>query len=268
MSEKLCLKWNDFQENIKAAFGNCRGKQDFTDVTLVSEDGQQLEAHKVILAASSPFFQKLLERNRHSHPLVYLRGLKYDDLSAVVDFLYCGEANVYQENLDAFLAIAEEFQLKGLMGNNDENVKESQMPKFKLEPFKNNVDEIQRAHQNREGQNRESQNRKSQNRESQNRESQKKAEPNNTIALASNFSGNLEGLEEMVQSMMEKSPNNYAHGNWKADICKICGKEGNKSAIKNHIEVKHLEGLVLPCNQCVKIFRCRDSLRSHIKRDH
>ena len=122
------------------------------------------------------------------------------------------------------------------------------MPKFKLEPFKNNVDEIQRAHQNRE--------------------SQKKAEPNNTIALASHFSGNLEGLEEMVQSMMEKSPNNYAHGNWKADICKICGKEGNKSAIKNHIEVKHLEGLVLPCNQCVKIFRCRDSLRSHIKRDH
>ena len=60
MSEKLCLQWNDFEENVKTAFGNLREDKHFTDVTLACEDGQQLEAHKVILAASSPFFQKLL----------------------------------------------------------------------------------------------------------------------------------------------------------------------------------------------------------------
>ena len=54
MSEKLCLQWNDFQENIKSAFGSLRKDNDFTDVTLACEDGQQVEAHKVILAASSP----------------------------------------------------------------------------------------------------------------------------------------------------------------------------------------------------------------------
>jgi len=59
MSEKLCLKWNDFQENVNAAFGNLREDNEFADVTLASEDGQQIEAHKVILAASSPFFQNL-----------------------------------------------------------------------------------------------------------------------------------------------------------------------------------------------------------------
>ena len=42
--------------------------------------------------------------------------MKSDDLMAIMDFLYCGEANVYQENLDSFLAIAEELQIKGLMG--------------------------------------------------------------------------------------------------------------------------------------------------------
>ena len=68
MSEKLCLQWNDFQENIKSAFGNLREDNDFTDVTLACEDGQQVEAHKVILAASSPFFQKLLGRSNHPHP--------------------------------------------------------------------------------------------------------------------------------------------------------------------------------------------------------
>ena len=59
MSEKLCLQWNDFQENIKSA--NLREDKDFKDVTLVCEDGQQVEAHKVILASFSPLFQKLLE---------------------------------------------------------------------------------------------------------------------------------------------------------------------------------------------------------------
>ena len=54
--EKLCLQWNDFRENVSSAFGDLREDKDFTDVTLACEDGQQVEAHKVILAASSPLF--------------------------------------------------------------------------------------------------------------------------------------------------------------------------------------------------------------------
>ena len=61
MSEKLCLQWNDFNANVNKAFGNLRDDLDFADVTLACEDGHQLEAHKVILAASSPFFQNLLQ---------------------------------------------------------------------------------------------------------------------------------------------------------------------------------------------------------------
>ena len=58
--EKLCLKWNDFQENASTAFGTLRDDTEFADVTLVCEDGQQVQAHKVILASSSPFFLNLL----------------------------------------------------------------------------------------------------------------------------------------------------------------------------------------------------------------
>ena len=57
MSEKLCLQWNDYQENVKNAFASLRGVTDFVDVTLACEDGNHIEAHKVILAASSPFFE-------------------------------------------------------------------------------------------------------------------------------------------------------------------------------------------------------------------
>ena len=59
MSEKLCLQWNDFKENITASFGSLRRDEDFADVTLACEDGKQVEAHKVILSSSSPVFQKI-----------------------------------------------------------------------------------------------------------------------------------------------------------------------------------------------------------------
>ena len=71
--EKLCLQWNEFKENVSSAFGDLRQDKEFIDVTLVCEDGQQVEAHKVILTASSPLFQKLLCVKSHPHPLIYKR---------------------------------------------------------------------------------------------------------------------------------------------------------------------------------------------------
>ena len=115
----MCLQWNDFQKNARNAFRNLREDKDFADVTLVCDDGQQVAAHKVILAASTPFFQEILRQNKHPHPLIYMRGVKLGELKSIVDFLYLGEANVHQENLDSFLAIAEELQLKGLMGQTE-----------------------------------------------------------------------------------------------------------------------------------------------------
>ena len=103
MSEKLCLNWNNFQENLNSAFGTPRKDTDLTDVTLACEDDRQIEAHKVVLSVSSPFFENLFKRNKHSHPLVFMRGVKSDVLIAIIDFLYKGEANVFQEQLDSFL---------------------------------------------------------------------------------------------------------------------------------------------------------------------
>jgi hypothetical protein len=127
-SEKFCLKWNDFVQNITSAFGELRSDTDFTDVTLACEDGQPVQAHRVILAASSPFFQNILRMNKHPNPFIYMRGLKSSDLAAIIDFLYYGEANVYQDNLDGFLALAEEFQLKGLTGETSEAKVEETRP--------------------------------------------------------------------------------------------------------------------------------------------
>ena len=70
---------------------------------------------------------QLLRKNKHPHPLIYLRGIKFEDLMAIVDFLYFGEANVFQENLDVFLALAEELRLKGLTESADSKESEKEV---------------------------------------------------------------------------------------------------------------------------------------------
>ncbi|XP_023340327.1 zinc finger protein 131 isoform X10 [Eurytemora carolleeae] len=116
-SEKFCLRWNDFESNISVAFRELREEKDFFDVTLACDDSQ-LQAHKVILSACSPFFRNILRKNPHQHPLLYLKGVKYKELVSVLNFMYMGEVNVAQEELNSFLSVAEELRVKGLTQNN------------------------------------------------------------------------------------------------------------------------------------------------------
>jgi len=116
-SEKFCLRWNDFESNISVAFRELREEKDFFDVTLACDDSQ-VQAHKVILSACSPFFRNILRRNPHQHPLLYLKGVKYKELLSVLNFMYQGEVNVAQEELNSFLAVAEDLRVKGLTQNN------------------------------------------------------------------------------------------------------------------------------------------------------
>ena len=119
-SEKFCLRWNDFESNISIAFQELRDDKDFFDVTLACDD-EQIQAHKMILSACSPFFRTILRRNPHPHPLLYLKGVKYTDLQSVLNFMYHGEVNVAQEELNSFLTVAEDLQVKGLTQTNTAN---------------------------------------------------------------------------------------------------------------------------------------------------
>ena len=250
-SEKFCLKWNDFEKNIKSSFESLREDTDFTDVTLACEDGKHVEAHKVILAASSPVFQILLKKNTHKHPLIYMRGMNYEDLVAIVDFLYQGEVNIYQEHLDSFLLIAEELKLKGLSGETSEmktmkgpdmsHIKENFKGVFnEHHPFKTDSRmEISGA----------------------NNSSNPGAE--NTIALNNyKVSVEIQNLDEQINSMMILSENKMTGSYIKqlAYTCRVCGKEGQSSDLKKHIEANHIEGISHPCGVCGKTFRCRPSL--------
>jgi hypothetical protein len=119
-TDNFCLRWNDFAENVSGAFKELRTESDFFDVTLACTDSgsKTLQAHKVILSACSNFFKSTFRQqtnaNKHPNPYIYLRGVTYTDLTSILDFIYNGEVNVAQEDLNSFLAVAEELQIKGL----------------------------------------------------------------------------------------------------------------------------------------------------------
>jgi len=133
-SEKFCLRWNDFQANISEAFNEIRDEKDFFDVTLACGN-EQVQAHKLILSACSPFFKNILRSNPHQHPLLYLKGVQFTDLQAVLNFMYHGEVNVAQEELNSFLAVAEDLMVKGLTQNSNSKYQD-QTKKINFPPSK------------------------------------------------------------------------------------------------------------------------------------
>ena len=128
----MCLKLNEFQAKVVSTFKELRQNRDFSDVTLVSEDGQQIEAHRSILSSSCPFFMNLLAKNLHPHPMLIMTGVESRDLIAIVDFLYSGELVVESEDLDSFLALAKKLKLTGLTRTEEVNVTDDEdfCPKF------------------------------------------------------------------------------------------------------------------------------------------
>ena len=244
-SEKLSLKWHDFQENVSDTFSILREDTYFNDVTLACEGGKQVEAHKVILAASSPFFKELFRTNKHAHPLIYMRGMTSQDLLAIVDFLYYGEANIYKDNLDNFLNIARELKLKGLSGGAkantngilDESKETSLSQRINISTEKN-VD----VHNLIPTQ------------EFSDLGTTSSSEISMVIPKLE-LIGELQELDTKVKSMMAPGDNLTADGKKKAIKCTVCGKEGYQTQIRNHIEANHLQGISLPCTFCEKTFR-------------
>ena len=263
MSEKLCLQWNNFKENANSAFGKLRDDEEFSDVTLVCEDRQQMAARKVILASSSPFFEKILKKSKHPHPLIYLKGFQSRDFASILDFLYFGEANVYQEYLDPFLAIAEGIKLKGLTGQTFSCVleKEQEKPNYSEPAVMVGKEFITTS---------------SDDNEYLAPFISSPIKPSILIDIPNQSCTNLQALDEKVKSMMEKGQRmipdgKQANGTPKQQtvcVCKVCGKKGLVKQIRDHIEANHLRGISLPCDQCGKSFSSRTSLEFHKRKYH
>ena len=271
MSEKLCLRWSEFKENLNSTFGRLRNDKEFTDVTLVCEDGQEIKAHKVILTASSIFFEKILLNRKHPHPLIYLKGFQSKHFASILDFVYFGEARVYQEDFDSFLALAEEIQLKGLAGQISRGFIKEEEEKtqdlFEKSSEQTSTDLMEEPiHQSGN---------LLKNPKNNQQQDLKHKEDAEMMVIPNEIRTDLKTLDEKVKLMMEKGKSRIPHGmsangtpiNEISRICKVCGKEGRSNVIKHHIQMKHLE-VSIPCDFCDKTFSARANLNDHKNKFH
>ena len=231
--EKLRLKWNDFHENIKVSFAELRDDKDFSDVTLACED-LELETHKVILSSCSPFFRRLLKRSKHQHPLLYMRGLKADQLKAVVDFIYFGEVSILEKELKTFLTIAEELELKGLTVDSEED-KEAKPQADQLVDFKFSRSDS--------------------------------PDDQNLVYKPASYGTRIDNTQTSLKSISKQKIQIPEETLIKMDslfarlkkgepfICKMCQfNSRHKGHMREHAET-HMEGLRYPCNLCGKTMR-------------
>ena len=238
MSETFCLKWNDFQSTVSQSFSILRKEEDFFDVTLVTDDEIQMSAHKLMLSACSSFFKNILKTNKHAQPLIYLSGVSSANLGFVLDYIYHGEINIYQDQLDTFLDTAQKLKIAGLQANEQEE-------ESKFEAQENHFYEEQKFAP-------------SDSVAPTSLLSTNKSLANVKTNVVANFSLDTQDKHEIdmkVKELITKENGMFT--------CNSCGKVGGDiSNMQRHVET-HIDGLAYPCQLCGKTFRSRNSLSKH-----
>ena len=228
MSEKFCLKWNDFQSTVSQSFRSLRQENDFYDVILVSDDELQLSAHKLVLSACSSFFKNILKKNVHQSPLIYLSGVSFCNLKNVLDYIYYGEVQLFQDQLDSFLDTAQKLRISGLLAmpdhtkldDNNEKKADNYTP-LKDESYQDDLEEVESPQcQNQRGR------------------LQNKQDKRISYPMASNTHHKKDTYEEVNELVTTENG---------VFICKACGKTGNtKGNMKRNAEI-HIVGVSYAC---------------------
>lgn len=197
-----------------------------SDVTLVSDDQQMIQVHKVILTSCSDFFKNILTKNTEGNLVIYLNDVSGSNLNKVLDYIYCGEVKVYQEELESFLAIAQRLRLDGLLSETSESP---------LNERKENVKQTTNMYPHHPA-----------------------PDVVTAIATLNSETVSMDEIEQKVKDFMNIEADRVT--------CKVCGKIANgrnrRQDIKAHIE-RHMKGISYTCNLCNKSCPTRNDLRTH-----
>ena len=251
MSEKFCLKWNDFTSNVSKSFGLLRTAEYLHDVTLVADDHKQVSAHKLVLSACSEYFKDIFKNNNNklSHPILCLDGISSADLENILGYIYNGEIQIYHEHLDRFLGIAQRFKLEGLLSDNNSDLEnqeaegiETYLTKYE-NPGEEYVPQL----------------------DMKTKPVRSQASSSRDVALMEKVPVSTEEMDDIrnkTNELLERCDN----GRYR---CILCGKTSNgtsaqsRQQIQYHIEANHLEGISFPCQLCEESFRSRNALKCH-----
>ncbi|XP_020800451.1 protein bric-a-brac 1 [Drosophila serrata] len=116
VGQTYCLRWNNHQTNLVQILHALHEVGSYVDCTLVVDD-EQFQAHRVVLAANSPYFQHILRDVPQDHCSIILPGVKGFEIAALLQYMYTGETTVTKSQEPEILRTAKELQVKGLYDN-------------------------------------------------------------------------------------------------------------------------------------------------------
>ena len=243
MSEKFALKWNDYQSNWNKSLSQLRKDTDFVDVTLISEDKVKFSAHKVLLSSCSNMFKFILKENNNANSLLYLGGISSMNLDLILDYIYHGEVNIFQEKLDSFLECAQKLQIEGLLGRenmaseiNHERREEDDFPADQVEHMEMMPEDKEDVKKQFVG------------------------PPESDVSKIDVTMLTSEEIQEKIKELIMKTDDV-----WTCMACDYISK--SRSNVRKHVD-KHIDGLSYSCNLCNKEFRLVNSLNCHRKKVH
>ena len=228
MGEKFNLTWHTFSSHSRELFKNLMETQEFTDVTLISDDQQQYRVHKFILSACSTAFRKILHNNP-TNSSIYLRGIHHEELESILQFIYLGEATVYHERMNEFVNVAKNLDIKEI----GKNVVDEECGGLNMNynQYLDQEDPI---------------------------ESDKKQ--SSDVTISSRTTSQEINKSDPSPSMILDDARPYH--------CQQCDfKASRKDNLKVHVQNKH-EGIKYPCQQCDYQANSSSNLQAHVKSKH
>ena len=243
-TEKFSLTWNDFQQTVSNSFRSLRKETDFFDVTLVSDDEIHVNGHKLVLSACSGFFKSIIKKSSSPHPMIYLSGISSRNLEFIMDYIYQGEVQIFQEQLDDFLEVAQKLKIAGLINTNTDYKEVKQENKI----TRNNPEKSKDTQEN----------------EYFDSSAVSMAnlieEPRFQVEKLKLPSMDTTELDQKIQELIIVKGGTFT--------CSLCGKTAStKQNLGKHVET-HIEGLSFPCQQCDRSFRSRNTLQKHKSVNH
>ena len=217
------------------------------DVTLVTNDQLQVSAHRLVLSSCSHFFKNIFHSNTHSHPLLYLDGVDHGEINLVLDYIYQGEVQIYQEYLDRFLNIANKFKLDGLLAT-EENTMDMKSSES-MEGINQGLSEYKTEEQIEGGHD------FIVTPQEQNAPPKKVVRERSLKVVNQSFDANNSEVDTKFEELVVKENNVYR--------CTVCEKTmSHKTNMKKHLET-HLTGLSYDCQLCGKTFRSSNLFNVH-----
>ena len=234
---------------------------EFADVTLVTDDKQQIRAHRNILSGCSPVFKNILQIDRdNANPIIYLRGIQYSEMESIMQFIYLGEARFCEERMSEFLLVAKNLEIKNLSTSiemkDDPTSSNEESSEHQTTFADNDVDEDPAKTLNEDGEYF----------DNQTHTSTKPTTRNKTINKSCKYACNQCDYQATHQGNLTVHIQSKHEGVKYA--CNKCDYQAKRPYIlRSHIQSIH-EGVKYSCNECEKQFTQRNNLTVHIQTIH